>query len=57
MNVDNNNVEGLYMVIICIIFLVFILSVVINSTPKIVDVSCDDNVMNLSYIINFPFHA
>jgi hypothetical protein len=47
MNVENNNVEGLYMATICIVFLVFILSVVINSTFKIVDVSCDDNVMNL----------
>jgi hypothetical protein len=35
MNVENNNVEGLY-----IVFLVFILSVLINSTLKIVDASC-----------------
>jgi len=46
-----------YMAIICIVFLSFILNVVINSTLKIVDVSCDDNVTNLSYIIILSFHA
>ncbi len=40
------------MAITCIFFLVFTLNfVVIYSTPKIVNVSCNDNVMNLSYII------
>ncbi len=44
-------VEGLYMVIRCIFFLVFAQNfVVIYSTPKIINVSCNDNVMNLSYI-------
>jgi hypothetical protein len=31
--------------------------VVINSAPKMVNFSCDDNVMNLSYITIVPFHA
>jgi hypothetical protein len=45
-------VEGLYMVITCIFFLVFALNVfVIYSTSKIINVSCNDNIMNLSYII------
>ncbi len=58
MNVENNNVEGLYMVITCITFLVFVLNVVvINSTPKMLNVSCDDNVVNFSYYIIVPFHA
>jgi len=58
MNVGNNNVEGLYIAITCIIFLVFVLNVVvINSTPKMVNISCDDNVVNLSYYIIVPFHA
>jgi hypothetical protein len=46
-------VEGFYMVIRCIFFLVFAQNfVVIYSTPKIINVSYNDNVMNLSYIIN-----
>ncbi len=53
-----NNVEGLYMVIKCIAFLVFLLNVVvINSAPKMVNFSCDDNVMNLSYITIVSFHT
>jgi hypothetical protein len=40
------------MVITCIFFLVFALNVfVIYSTSKIINVSCNDNIMNLSYII------
>jgi hypothetical protein len=31
--------------------------VIINSTPKIVNVSCDDNVVNLSYNIIVSFCA
>jgi hypothetical protein len=31
--------------------------VVINSTPKMVNVPCDDNVVNLSYITIVPFLA
>jgi hypothetical protein len=31
--------------------------VVINPAPKMVNVSCDDNVVNLSYIIIVPFCA
>ncbi len=47
MNVDSTNVEGLYMVIICITFLIFVLNIaIINSIPKMVNVSCDDNVVN-----------
>jgi hypothetical protein len=58
MNVENNNVEGLYMAITCIAFHVFVLNVVvINSVPNIVYFSCDDNVMNLSYITIVPFRA
>ncbi len=58
MNVENNNVEGLYMAITCVVFPVFVLNVVvINSAPKMVNFSCDDNVMNLSYITIVPFHA
>jgi hypothetical protein len=58
MNVENNNVEGLYMAITCIAFHVFVLNVVvINSVPNIVYFSCDDNVMNLSYITIVPFCA
>jgi uncharacterized membrane protein len=39
MNVDNNNVQGLYMVIMCIAFLIFVLIIAIkNSTPKMVNV-------------------
>jgi hypothetical protein len=37
MNVENNNVEGLYMAITCIAFPVFVLKVVvINSVPHII---------------------
>ncbi len=58
MNVENNDVEDLYMAITCITFFVFVLNVdVINSTPKMVNVSCDDNVLNLSYITIVPFLA
>jgi uncharacterized membrane protein (DUF485 family) len=58
MNVKNNNVESLYITITCITFFVFVLNVVvINLAPKIVNVSCDDNVVNLSYIIIVPFCA
>jgi hypothetical protein len=58
MNLENNNIECLYMAITCIIFLVFQLNVVmINSAPKIVNVSCDDNVVNLSYNIIVSFYA
>jgi hypothetical protein len=46
------------MVNICIAFLIFVLNIaIINSTPKMVSVSCDDNVVNLSYIIIVKFHA
>jgi hypothetical protein len=46
------------MAITCITFLVFALNViVINSIPKMVNVSCDDNVVNLSYITIVSFHA
>jgi hypothetical protein len=52
MNVKNNNVESLYIAITCVAFLVFVLNVVIiNLAPKMVNVSCDDNVVNLSYNI------
>ncbi len=58
MNVENNNIDGLYMAITCINFLLFVLNVVvINLTPKMVNVSCDDNVVNLSYYIIVPFDA
>jgi hypothetical protein len=40
MNLENNNIECLYMAITCITFLVFVLNVIIiNSTPKKVNVS------------------
>jgi hypothetical protein len=46
------------MAITCITFFVFVLNVVvINSAPKMVNVSCDDNVVNLSYYIIVQFHA
>ncbi len=46
MNVENNNVEGLYMAITCTTFIVVVLNVVvINSICKMVNVSCDDNVV------------
>ncbi len=58
MHVENNNIEFLYMAITCIDFLVFVLNVVIiNLAPKIVNVSCDDNVVNLSYNIIVSFCA
>jgi hypothetical protein len=58
MIIENNNVEGLYMDITCVTFLIFVMNVVvINLTPKMVNVSCDDNVVNLSYITIVPFHA
>jgi hypothetical protein len=44
------NVENLYMIIKRIIFLVFSLNVVaIYSILKIINVSCDDNIVKLSY--------
>jgi hypothetical protein len=44
------NVENLYMIIKQIIFLVFSLNVVaIYSTLTIINVSCDDNIVKLSY--------
>ncbi len=56
MNIDKDNVEGLYIAIIWITFLVFAFNVdAIYSTPKDVKVSCDDNVVKLSYIIIVPF--
>ncbi len=52
MNIDKDNVEGLYIVIIWITFLVFALNVAaIYLAPKYVKVSCDDKVVKLSYII------
>jgi hypothetical protein len=40
------------MIITCIVFFVFVLNViVINSIFKLVNLSCDDNVVNLSSII------
>jgi low affinity Fe/Cu permease len=46
------------MVIKCIAFPVFLLNVVvINSAPKMVNFSCDDNVMNLSYITIVSFRT
>jgi hypothetical protein len=58
MNVETNNVEGLYMAITCIVFFVFVLKVVvINYSFKIINVSCDDNGVNLSYIIIVAFCA
>jgi hypothetical protein len=50
---DKDNVEGLYIVIIWIIFHVFGLNVVtIYLIPKDVKVSCDDKVVKLSYILD-----
>jgi hypothetical protein len=44
------NVENLYMIIKQIFFLVFSLNLVaIYSTVKIINVSCDDNIVKLSY--------
>ncbi len=46
------------MAITCIVFFVFVLKVVvINSALKIINVSCDYNAVNLSYIIIGPFCA
>jgi hypothetical protein len=56
MNIDKDNVEGLYIAIIWIAFLVFALNVAtIYWAPKDVKVSCDDKVVKLSYIIIVPF--
>jgi hypothetical protein len=56
MNIDKDNVEGLYIAIIWITFLVFVLNVdAMYLTPKDVKVLCDDKVMKLSYIIIVPF--
>jgi hypothetical protein len=57
MNIDKDNIEGLYIVIIQIAFLVFALNVVaIYPTPKDVKVSCDDKVVTkLSHMIIVPF--
>ncbi len=56
MNIDKDNVEGLYIAIIWITFLIFALNVAtIYSTFKDVKVSCDDKVVKLSYIITIPF--
>jgi uncharacterized membrane protein YdjX (TVP38/TMEM64 family) len=58
MNVENNIVEGLYMAITCIVFFVFVLNfIVINSIFKLINVSCDEYVVNLLYIIIVPFCA
>ncbi len=59
MNIENDIVEGLYMAFTCIgFFFVFVLNViVINSIFKLLNVSCDDNVVNLSYIIIVSFHT
>jgi hypothetical protein len=58
MNVETNNVEGLYMAITCIIFKIFLLKVVvIISAIKIINVLCDDNVMNLTYVSIVPLCA
>ncbi len=49
MNIDKDIVEGLYIIIIWIAFLVFALNVVaIHSTSKDVKVSCDGKVVKLS---------
>jgi hypothetical protein len=56
MNIDKDNVEGMYIAIIWIACLVFALNVVaIYLAPKDVQVSSDDKVMKLSYIIIIPF--
>jgi hypothetical protein len=56
MNIDKDNVEGLYIVIIWIAFFIFALNVVaIYLAPKDVKVSCDYKVVKLSYIIIVPF--
>jgi hypothetical protein len=56
MNIDKDNIEGLYIAIIWIAFLVFALNVAtIYLAPKDIKVSCDDKVMKLSYIIIVPF--
>jgi hypothetical protein len=46
------------MAITCIVFFVFVLNVIVmNSIFKLLNVSCDDNVVNLSYIIIVLIHA
>ncbi len=56
MNIDKDIVEGLYIAIIWIAFLVFALNVdAIYSDLKDVKVSCDDKVVKLTYIIIVPF--
>jgi hypothetical protein len=56
-NIDKDNVEGMY-IAIWIAFLVFALNVVvIYSIPKHVKASCDDKVVKLSYIIIVPFRS
>ncbi len=56
MNIDKDNVEGLYIAIIWIAFLVFALNVAtIYLAPKYIKVSCDDKVIKLSYIIIVTF--
>jgi len=53
-----NNIESLNMATTWINFLVFASNVVvIYLFPKVLNVSCDNNVMNLAYIVivqNFP---
>jgi hypothetical protein len=56
MNIDKDNVEGMYIVIIRIAFLVFALNVAtIYSAFQDIKVSCDDKVVKLSYIIIVSF--
>ncbi len=56
MNIDKDNVEGMFTTIIWIAFLVFALNVAaIYLVPKDVKVLCDDKVVKLSYIIIVPF--
>jgi hypothetical protein len=56
LNIDKDNVEGLYSAIIRMASLVFALNVVaIYSNHKDVKVSCDDKVVKLPYIIIVPF--
>jgi hypothetical protein len=55
MDIDKDNVEGLYIVIIWIIFIVFALNVAtIYLVPKDVKLSFDDKVVKLSYLIIVP---
>jgi hypothetical protein len=56
MNIDKDNVGGLYIAIIWITLLIFALNVVaIYLAPKDLKVLCDDKVVKLSYIIIVPF--